>query len=47
MIVDEFLYAELADLPVVELLSEMYDFMSVDENKQAADQLIVSRCLNA
>lgn len=45
MIVDEFLYAELADLPVVELLSEMCDFMSIDGNKEAADQLIVRRCL--
>lgn len=42
MIVDEFLYAELADLPAVKLLSEMCDLMNLNENVKETDNLIVS-----
>lgn len=42
MVVDEYLNAELADVPAMQLLTDMYDFMSLNANEEATDELIVS-----
>lgn len=46
MVVDKYLNSDLAAVPAMKLLTEMCDFMNLNENEAATDELIVSEILH-